>query len=63
MSLSAMGTAEVTYLNVFIKFVFCLICVVHGGCIGADDGSELFPIMKCKSHSHEAVIQPFRVTG
>ena len=30
----------------FIELVFCLIHVGHGGCIGADDDGELFPVMK-----------------
>ena len=49
--------------KVFIELVFCLICVGHGGCLGADDGSELFTVMKWKSHSHEAVIHSFRGAG
>ena len=58
-SLSAVGTSRDNIFKVFIKLVFCLICVSHGGYIGADDGSKLFSVMKWKYHSHEAVIHPF----
>ena len=35
---------------VFIELVFCLIHVGHGEYIDADDGSELFLVMKWKSY-------------
>ena len=35
-------------LKVFIELVFCLIRVGYGGCLGADDGSELFHIVIVK---------------
>ena len=54
------GNSRDNVFKVFTELVFCLICVGHNGCIGADDGSELFPVMKWKSHSNVAVIHPFR---
>ena len=54
------GNSGDNIFKVFIELVFCLICVGQGACIGADDGSELFPVMKWKSHSHVAVIHSFR---
>ena len=38
------GNSGDNIFKVFIEFVFCFIRVGHGGCIGADDGTELFRV-------------------
>ena len=42
--------------KVFVELFFCLIHVGYGGCIGAVNGSKLFPVMKWKSYSYDVVI-------
>ena len=57
------GNSGDNRFKVIIEFVFCLIHIGHGGCIVANDGRELIPIMKWKTHSHEVVIHPFQRAG
>ena len=50
-------------IEVFIKPVFGLIWVGHGGCIGADDGGKILSIGEGESHCREAIIHPFWGAG